>query len=146
MPSGHVRRLPTITQQRVCDGDDNNDSLYTDGEDYTAGPCTNTAPEADAGGPYQVNEGSTVQFDGAGSSDPHNAILTYSWAPAGNLDDPASATPVYSGLDDAIENLTLTVSDIGGDVTAATALTDMDETTVTVLNVAPTASPRSTTS
>ena len=41
-------------------------------------------------------------------------------------------------LDDTVDNLTLTVSDIGGDVTAATALTDDDDTTVTVLNVPPT--------
>ena len=36
----------------VCfsDGDDNGDSLYTDGESYTAGPCVNTAPTADAAG------------------------------------------------------------------------------------------------
>jgi hypothetical protein len=124
----------------VCfsDGDDNGDSLYTDGEAYTAGPCINTAPTADAGGPYQVNEGSTIPLDGTGSSDPHNAILTYSWDPATHLDAAASPTPTYSGLDDAVEEITLTVSDIGGDVTAATALTDDDTATVTVLNVPPT--------
>ena len=126
----------------VCfiDGDDNGDSLYTDGESYTAAPCVNTAPTADAGGPYQVNEGSAVQMDGTGSTDPHNAILAYTWSPAANLDDPSSATPLYSGIDDTVDNLTLTVSDFGGDVTAATALTDDDDTTVTVLNVAPTVS------
>ena len=124
----------------VCfsDGDDNGDSLYTDEESYTAGPCTNTEPTANAGGPYQVNEGSTVQLDGTGSSDPHNAILSYTWSPGTNLDDPSSATPIYTGIDDTVDNFTLTVNDIGGDVTAATALTDDDDTTVTVLNVAPT--------
>lgn len=124
----------------VCfiDGDDNGDSLYTDGESYTAGPCVNTAPTADAGGPYQVNEGSTVQLDGTGSSDPHNAILTYAWSPGTNLDDPSSPTPIYSAIDDTVDNITLTVSDAGGDVTPATALTDDDTTTVTVLNVPPT--------
>ena len=124
----------------VCfsDGDDNGDSLYTEDESYTAGPCVNTAPTADAGGPYQVNEGSTVQLDGTGSSDPHNAILTYSWSPGTHLDDPASATPIYSAIDDTVDDLTLTVNDIGGDVTAATAITDDDDTTVTVLNVPPT--------
>lgn len=127
----------------VCfsDGDDNGDSLYTDGEAYTAGPCVNTAPTADAGGPYVLNEGSMLQLDGTNSSDPHNAVLTYSWAPGTNLSDPSSATPIYTGIDDSFENLTLTVSDIGGDVTAATALTDSDGTTVTVLNVAPTVFP-----
>jgi murein DD-endopeptidase MepM/ murein hydrolase activator NlpD len=124
----------------VCfsDGDDDGDSLYTQGESYTAGPCVNTAPTADAGGPYQVNEGSTVQLDGTGSSDPHNAVLSYAWSPAANLDDASLAAPTYSGIDDVVDNLTLTVSDLGGDVTAATALTDADSATVTVLNVAPT--------
>ena len=124
----------------VCDIPGN---LYADSttspgdDDFTAGPCTNTAPTADAGGPYVVDEGAEVQLDGTGSSDPENAILSYSWAPAANLDDPASATPVYSGIDDTVDALTLVVSDVGGDVTAAAALTDDDETTVTVLNVAP---------
>jgi len=119
-------------------GDDNDDNLYTDGETYVAGPCANTAPTADAGGPYQVNEGSAVQLDGTGSSDPENAVLTYTWSPGTNLDDPSSATPTYTAIDDTVDNLTLTVSDAGGDVSAGSALTDSDETTVTVLNVAPT--------
>lgn len=126
-----------VTVVCFADGDDNGDSLYTEGESYTAGPCVNTAPTASAGGPYEVNEGSTVMFDGTGSSDPHNAVLSYTWAPGTNLDDATIATPTYSGLDDAVENITLTVSDVGGDVTAALALEDADVTTVEVLNVAP---------
>ena len=123
----------------VCfsDGDDNGDSLYTDGEVYTAGPCTNTAPTADAGGPYSVDEGSTVQLDGTGSSDPENAILSFSWSPDTNLDDGTIATPTYSAVDDTVDVITLTVSDLGGDVTVATELTDSDDATVTVNNVAP---------
>ena len=47
----------------VCfsDGDDNGDSLYTEDEEYTAGPCVNTAPTADAGGPVP----SQRRIDGA---------------------------------------------------------------------------------
>jgi murein DD-endopeptidase MepM/ murein hydrolase activator NlpD len=125
---------------RVCfsDGDANADGLYTQGEAYTAGSCPNTAPTADAGGPYQVDEGSNVELDGSGSSDPENAILSYSWSPATNLDNAAIVNPNYSGIDDSVNNLTLDVSDIGGDVTAGTALTDSDIATVTVLNVPPT--------
>ena len=52
----------------------------------------------------------------------------------------SSATPIYSAIDDIVDNITFTVSDVGGDVTAATALTDDDDTTVTVLNVPPTVS------
>ncbi|MEU1972339.1 PKD domain-containing protein [Microbacterium sp. NPDC019599] len=125
----------------VCDIPDN---TYVDGDTspgnnaFTANPCTNTAPTADAGGPYVVDEGSTVQLDGTGSSDPENAILSYSWSPATHLDDPTSPAPSYDAIDDTVDVLTLTVSDIGGDVTAATALTDDDDTTVTVQNVPPT--------
>lgn len=84
----------------------------------------NTAPVAEAGGPYAIDEGSTGTLDGTASSDPHNAVLTYSWSPATNLDDPTSPTPVYdaTGLDDSVEELTLTVNDQGGDVSAAEAL------------------------
>ena len=126
-----------VAQVCFVDGDDNGDGLYTDGESYTAGECTNTAPTAQAGGPYVVDEGSDVQLDGTGSSDPENAILSYSWAPSTNLDDATIATPTYSGVDDTVDLLTLTVSDVGGDVSAAEALTDDDPTTVTVNNVAP---------
>ena len=82
-------------------------------------------------------EGSTEQLDGTASSDPENAILTYSWSPATNLDDATSATPIYSAVDDTVDVINLTVSDIGGDVIAANALTDDDSTTVTVTNVPP---------
>jgi hypothetical protein len=91
----------------------------------------NQPPTADAGGPYVVNEGSTVMLDGTGSSDPDGDPVTYLWSPATYLDDPTSATPVYSSSDDIVDVLTLTVTDSGG-------LTGSDTTTVTVLNVAPT--------
>jgi hypothetical protein len=126
-----------VTVVCFADGDDDGDSLYTDGESYTAAPCVNTAPTADAGGPYVVDEGSTVLLDGTGSSDPHNAVLTFTWAPATHLDDASLATPTYSGVDDTVDDLTLTVSDVGGDVTPLLALTDDDTTTVTVQNGAP---------
>ena len=124
----------------VCflDGDDNGDNLYTDNESYTAGPCVNTAPTADAGGPYEVDEGSSIMLDGTASSDPHNAVLNFSWSPATNLMNPNTAVPLYNGLDDTVDNLTLTVNDEGGDVTPALALEDDDTATVTVLNVPPT--------
>jgi hypothetical protein len=38
-----------------------------------------------------------------------------------------------SSADDTVDNLTLTVSDVGGDVTPATALTDDDSTSVVPL-------------
>ena len=92
--------------------------------------AVNQPPVADAGGPYDVDEGSSVQLDGTGSSDPDGYMLTYSWSPATHLDDPTSSTPVYSGVDDTVDAM-LTVTDPG-------ALSDTDTTTVTVHNVNPT--------
>lgn len=95
--------------------------------------AVNRPPAADAGGPYVVDEGSTVMLDGTGSNDPDGDPLSYEWSPATHLDDPTSATPVYSGVDDTVDELTLTVTDPGG-------LSDTDTTTVTVANVAPSVS------
>lgn len=142
-PGGFISDTTLNHNPQVCNATnanfeyvDDNDSTTT----LTAGDCVNTAPVADAGGNYTVDEGSTVMLDGTASSDIHNALLTYSWSPATNLDDPTSATPVYSGVDDTVDVLTLTVDDEGGDVSAAEALTDSDDATVTVENVAPTVS------
>jgi hypothetical protein len=90
----------------------------------------NEPPAAEAGGPYVVNEGSTVILDGNASSDPDNDLMTFSWNPATHLDAATTAMPTYRGVDDTVDTLTLTVTDPDG-------LTDSDMTTVTVLNVAP---------
>ena len=140
-PGGFISSTALNHNPRVCDAG-TADYEYVDDNDgttaLTAGDCVNVAPVADAGGPYVVSEGSTVMLDGTGSSDIHNSVLTYSWSPSTNLDDATIATPVYSGTDDTVDVLTLTVDDEGGDVSAAEALTDSDDATVTVLNVAPT--------
>ncbi len=119
---------------RVCDIPDN-DLLA--GESYTANPCANVAPTADAGGPYSVDEGATLVLDGTGSTDPDGNPLTYLWDPADDLpswslDDPSLATPTFGAQDDAVIVLSLTVYD------QVEALPDVDGATVTVENVAPT--------
>lgn len=87
------------------------------------------APVANAGGPYVVDEGSTVTLDGSGSSGV--APLAFSWTAASPLDDAQTATPVFHGIDDGIEPVSLAVADANG--AGAGAQTD-----VTVVNVRPT--------
>ena len=89
----------------------------------------NSAPTANAGGPYSVGEGRSVQLKGSGS-DPEGGPLTFLWAPPTRLDDPTSAEPNYSAPDDAADTLTLTVRD-------ALGLSGSASTLVTVRNVAP---------
>lgn len=62
----------------------------------------NLSPSADAGGPYTVAEGGTVQLDASGSTDPGNDVLTYEWDFDGDGQyDAVGATPDFSaaGLD-----------------------------------------------
>jgi acetyl esterase/lipase len=83
---------------------------------------------AHAGGPYAVDEGSTVALDGTGS---RGDGLSYSWWPAERLSDARSPTPTLAGLDDGTETLTLTVTDEHG-------VASDDTVDVTTSNVDPT--------
>jgi murein DD-endopeptidase MepM/ murein hydrolase activator NlpD len=114
---------------RVCDIPGN---LYVLNAGYTANPCIHLPPTAADGGPYAVDEGSTVQLDGTGSTDPENNPLTYLWQPADNLDNPSLAQPTFTGVDDSINFVTLNVYD------QIEALGSSDVTFIAVNNVAPT--------
>jgi uncharacterized repeat protein (TIGR01451 family) len=98
----------------------------------------NDAPTADANGPYTGSEGSPVTFDGSGSSDIEGDALNYEW----DLDydgvtfdvDRTGANPSATFPDDvAARTIALRVTDTGG-------LSDIDTSTLTVNNVAPTLS------
>jgi len=117
--------------------------------EVTTGACApaNTAPTADAGGPYTGDEGSEIELDGTGSSDSDGTIASYSWtvmpqsAGANDPDTGAGCTvdttvngtpsmPKVTCTDDGIYDVMLTVTDDDG-------ASDDDATTLTLDNVAP---------
>jgi hypothetical protein len=96
----------------------------------------NEPPTADAGGPYTVDEGGTVNLDGSLSSDPENGALTYAWDldNDGQYDDSTDISPSFSAANlDGPSSHTVKV-----EVTDPAEATDTDEATVNVDNVEPT--------
>jgi VCBS repeat-containing protein len=86
----------------------------------------NDPPVADVGGPYLGTVGLPIQFDGTGSSDIDGTITSYQWNFGdGHTGTGPTPTHTYDSPDDY--TVTLTVTDNG-------ALTDNDQTTVTVAN------------
>ncbi len=90
----------------------------------------NAAPIADAGGPYEGQEGSPVPLSAAGSSDPDGDAITYEW----DFGDGSTGTgvePSHTYADNGTYVVSLTVTDARG-VTSAAAVT-----TAVIGNVAP---------
>jgi len=95
----------------------------------------NLPPVADANGPYSGDEGSAINLDGTGSSDPVGDPLIYSWSIDSGLcsfDDAASPTPQLTCTDQG--NFTVTLVVDNGQAA------DSDTAAVSVSNVAPTVS------
>ena len=95
----------------------------------------NHAPTADAGGPYTVAEGSTVTVS-ASSDDADGDTLTYAWDldNDGEFDDATGQSASFSAATiDGPATRTIRVRVSDGEVLT------VDEATVTVTNVAPTA-------
>ncbi|MEX2646197.1 MAG: PKD domain-containing protein [Gaiellaceae bacterium] len=93
-------------------------------------------PTADANGPYTTDEGVDVVLDGSGSSHPNGDPLTYEWDfdGDGDFDDATGVSPTFDLVgQDGVFPVALKVTDPNGAY-------DVDETTVTVDNVAPTVS------
>lgn len=88
-------------------------------------PPINHAPSADAAGPYNGDEGSTVLFDGRASSDPDGDQLTYEWDFGDGTPHGTGAQPSHTYADNAPAPgghvVTLTVRDEGGLAGTATA-------------------------
>lgn len=81
----------------------------------------------DAGGPYEVVEGSAVTLTASTAT---GDGLSYAWSPGDRLDDPADPAPRFMGQDDGREALTLTVTNEHGVAASDTAA-------VTTVNGAP---------
>jgi VCBS repeat-containing protein len=104
----------------------------------------NSSPTADAGGPYIVNEGTTVSLDGTASSDSDGMLTLYEWDL--NYDGvtfnstTTGSTPVFNAATidgPGSRAVALRVTDNQG------AVSSLSTTTVTINNVAPTATPDS---
>ena len=104
---------------------------------------SNDSPVADAGGPYTVGEGQTLNLNGSSSSDPDGDPLTYGWELDGDNDfndasgqQPAVnwATLVALGLDDGPSAPTITLR-----VLDDQASSDTDTASLSITNQPPTA-------
>lgn len=119
----------TITDSATIDSDQTPPTTQSE----TTDTCTNQPPVAEAGGPYTVNEGSSVTVDGSGSSDPDGDTLTYAWDldNDGTYETPGVTAVVTPQDGPATLTVGLQVSDGKGGVSTDTA-------TINVNNVAPT--------
>jgi uncharacterized protein (DUF952 family) len=104
----------------------------------------NNPPLADAGGPYNVDEGGSISLDGSSSTDPDiptgDSITLYEW----DLNyDGVTFTPDTTGVSPTFDASALdgpASRTIALRVTDSYGFTHIDTTTVTIDNVAPTAS------
>ncbi len=89
-------------------------------------------PVANPGGPYTVNEGAAVAFDGSASYnlDAGDSIASYVWD-FGDGSTASGAKPTHTYANNGVYTVTLTVTDTYG-------ATNTASTTATVVNVAPT--------
>ncbi len=120
---------PRTGSLRVCDPEG-----LCDTDSFTVN-VTNTAPVADAGGPYTTNQGVAVTLNGNASSDADGGITTYQWdcdANGGLSFSSPSASPTFSCTypDDGTFTATLRVTDVDG-------TTDDDTAQVVVTNTVP---------
>lgn len=90
-------------------------------------PPPNVAPTADANGPYSGDEGTSISFSSAGSSDSDGSIASYYWE-FGDGGTSTSANPSHTYATYGTYTASLTVTDDDG-------ATDTDQATVTINEV-----------
>ncbi|MFO0903898.1 MAG: PKD domain-containing protein [Pirellulales bacterium] len=122
-----VRFRSTVS---AADEDANVDNVRITG--IPLGP--NASPVAQAGGPYAMNEGGSVQLTAALSSDPDGQIVGYAWDFDGDgaYDDATGVGPSFTTTVSGVRTLGLQVTDNRGASATTTVV-------VNVANVAPTA-------
>ena len=107
----------------------NDDDSGSHVDTFTVEVQLNTPPTADVGGPYTGDEGSPVAFDGSGSTDNENNIVSYDWT-FGDTGTGAGINPSHTYADNGTYTVCLTVTD-------AFTETDTECTTATIANVDP---------
>jgi len=135
MPAG-VAYSEVVRQHKSPNSNAIEFNLYGDPECYLLTVFPNDFPIADANGPYTGDEGSPITFDASGSVDPEAMPMEYRWDFDGDdtwdTDWSTSPTAEYTWGDDYSGTVKLEVRDEIGK-------TDIAATTVTIYNVAPTA-------
>jgi PKD repeat protein len=106
----------------------------------TDAPPPNQAPTANANGPYNAQVGDTINFSGAGSSDPDGTIVAYDWD-FGDGSTGTGANPTHAYGAAGTFTVTLTVTDDGSPALTGTAITTATITDAPPPNQAPTADP-----
>lgn len=101
---------------------------------FAIGEPLNASPSVDAGGPYSVNEGGSVEVTGTGN-DPENGSLTYAWDldNNGSFETPGQSVSFSASSLDGPSGHTIAVQ-----VTDDGNLTATNQATVNILNVVPT--------
>jgi PKD repeat protein len=128
-PSHEYIQKGTYTVTLTVEDDDGDQDTETKVSYINVG---NAAPAANAGGPYEGNEGSAITLDASGSSDPASDPLTYAWDldDDGAYDDAIGLSVSNTWPSDGVYTVTVMVEDTGG-------LTDTNSALVTVNDVAP---------
>ncbi|MGH7134291.1 MAG: PKD domain-containing protein, partial [Pirellulales bacterium] len=137
VPSENIAATATDSQNDTSEF--STDYLLTSGV-----VAPNQPPVADPGGPYTINEGDSLMLDASHSSDPDGDPLSYTWDINGDgvFGDATTATPTLSwaelnalGIVNGPSSFTLALRVDDGQGHVVTS-----QSTLTVLNVAPTAS------
>jgi CSLREA domain-containing protein len=109
--------------------------------DIGAFEVQDSPPVADAGGPYIVNEGSSVILEASGSTDPDQdpATLTYEWDfdGDGQFDDATGIHPTFSAA--KLDGFVGSTATVKLRVTDSAGFQSFDSATIHINNVAPTA-------